>query len=72
MAGETLGLIDTGAKLLGIGEDRVVPIFVAQHFRDIFAPARIARHRRIEQQLVGGVETSLPVIGFLSASTLAE
>src|SRR5690349_4572700 len=52
VAGEALGLVDARAVLLLQGEDRVVPVAVPQHVRDVVAPARPALHRGEEQQLL--------------------
>ncbi len=56
MAGEALGLVDA-ARLLLEAESGVVPVLVAQHLRDVGAPAGLARHRRVEEQFVGDEET---------------
>lgn len=53
MTRQTLGLIHTGAVLHGGRERSVVPFFITQHVGDLLASACIARHRRVEKQLVG-------------------
>ena len=57
MARQTLRLIHAGPFLFGGGERGVVPILIAQHVGDVLAPARVARHRVVEQQLVGHKKT---------------
>ena len=49
MARQAFGLIHTGQMLFGGHEHSVVPILIAQHVRDVLAPACIARHRGVEQ-----------------------
>ena len=53
MARQAFGLIHTGPVLFGGRERNVVPVYIAQHVGDVLASARVARHRGVEQQLVG-------------------
>ena len=52
MTRQTLSLVHIGTMLFGRGERRIIPVFIAEHVGDVLAPARIARHRGVEQQLV--------------------
>src|SRR4249919_3396555 len=52
VACQALGLIHAGPRLLGGGENRVVPVLVAQHLWDVLAPAGIACHCGIGDELI--------------------
>src|SRR5215204_1734378 len=56
VAGQTFTLIDARLVLLVSSENCVVPILVAQHFRDVVTPARLAPHGRVSNQFVCGIE----------------
>src|SRR5262245_29979274 len=56
VAGEAFGLVHAGLVFLVRGEDRVVPVLVADQLGNILAPSGVARHGRIAQQLVRLVE----------------
>src|SRR5437773_5051948 len=51
VASEALGLIHSGPVLLVGRENGVVPILVAQHLREVFAPTRAPSHCRVENEL---------------------
>ncbi len=57
MTRQAFSLIHTGPVLSGGRERWVVPVFIAQHVGDVLAPARVARHRVVEQRLVGHKKT---------------
>jgi hypothetical protein len=53
---EAFGLVHAGPVLLVGRENRVVPVIVAQHLGDILTPARVARHRGVQEQFIGHEE----------------
>ena len=57
IARQAFGLIHTEPVLFGGRERNVVPVYIAQHVGDVLASARVARHRGVEQQLVGHEKT---------------
>src|SRR5262249_30952741 len=54
---EALGLVHAGPVLFVGRENSVVPVFIPQHLWDVVAPARVARHRLVQEQLVRHKET---------------
>ena len=49
---EAFGLVHAGPVLLVGRENRVVPVIVAQHLGDVLTPARVARHRGVQEQFI--------------------
>jgi hypothetical protein len=56
VAGKAYGLIHAGLKLLVGAENRIVPVCVAQHIGDVFAPILTACHGRVLRQLLSHIE----------------
>jgi len=56
MAGQAFRLVDALLILLGRGENRIIPVFIAEELGDVVSPTRFALHRRVSQQFVGNVK----------------
>lgn len=47
MAGQAFGLVDALLILFGRGENRVIPVFIAEEFGDVVSPTSFALHSRV-------------------------